>query len=68
MIDRLIGKEVEVGIPGMTYAGTFIGMTETEVYLVTELGWISLPMGEVIFLREKGGESFTPRFEGSDLQ
>lgn len=63
MIERLIGKEVEVGIPGMTYTGTFVGITETEVYLVSELGWISLRMGEVIFIREKGGEEFIPRFE-----
>ncbi|MDA8175329.1 MAG: hypothetical protein M0018_12230 [Nitrospiraceae bacterium] len=48
----LTGKIVEVGTPDMTYTGKLMEMGETEIHLETEMGWVVIPSGNVVYLRE----------------
>jgi len=49
----LIGKEVEVTASGMLYRGRLIEVSETEVFLQSELGWIQLQVENVTEIRPK---------------
>ncbi len=44
---KLIGKDIEVIANGIIYRGRLIEVTETEVSLQTEGGWITIPMDKV---------------------
>lgn len=43
----MIGKEVEVMSSGMAYRGRLIEISETEVFLQGELGWVQLSIETV---------------------
>lgn len=55
MID-LIGKKVEVEANGITYTGRLVEISETEVQLETELGWVTLLTEHVVNIREAGDD------------
>ncbi|HXX80587.1 MAG TPA: hypothetical protein VEI46_03510 [Thermodesulfovibrionales bacterium] len=52
MID-LRGKLVEVIANGIAYTGTLVEISETEVYLEGESGWIVIPVEQVASISEK---------------
>ncbi|HUO76728.1 MAG TPA: hypothetical protein VMU21_04040 [Thermodesulfovibrionales bacterium] len=52
MID-LQGKLVEVIANDITYTGTLVEISETEVYLEGESGWIVIPVEQVASISEK---------------
>jgi len=62
-METLIGKEVEVGVIGLVYAGKLVEVTEAEVHLESETGWLAIPAAQVLFIREKAGGEFSPIFE-----
>lgn len=49
----LIGQEVEVMSDGMLYRGRLIEVSETEVFLQGELGWIQLSVEKVTEIRPR---------------
>jgi hypothetical protein len=49
----LIGQEVEVMSDGMLYRGRLIEVSETEVFLQSELGWIQLSVEKVTEIRPR---------------
>jgi len=49
----LIGKEVEVMAAGMIYTGTLIEVSETEVFLQSNLGWIQIQVENVTEINPK---------------
>ena len=53
-ITGLIGKEVEVTSQGMIYRGTLIEVSETEVFIKGQMGWIQLPVEGVTDIRPAG--------------
>lgn len=52
MID-LVGKPVEVMANGISYTGILVEISETEVYLEAQSGWIVIPIDQVAFIRKK---------------
>jgi hypothetical protein len=52
MID-LRGKLVEVIANDITYTGILVEISETEVYLEGESGWIVIPVEQVASISEK---------------
>ena len=48
----LTGKNVEVRTPDMTYRGKLVEMDEAEIHLETEMGWVVVPSGNIVSLRE----------------
>ncbi len=46
-IQELIGKEVEVLANGMSYRGTLVEVSDTEVHLKTPMQWVALPASSV---------------------
>ena len=52
MID-LRGKLVEVIANDITYTGTLVEISETDVYLESESGWIVIPVEQVASISEK---------------
>ncbi len=50
----LIGKEVEVSASGITYNGRLIEVSDTEVFIQSEMGWIQIMVSDVTDIREKG--------------
>jgi hypothetical protein len=52
-MDRLIGKIVEVSANDITYTGRLVEITETEVYLEGESGWVVIPIEQVAAIKEK---------------
>ncbi len=46
-IREMIGKEVEVFAQGISYRGTLIEVSDTEVHLRTLLQWLTLPASAV---------------------
>ncbi len=60
---ELIGREVEVGTPGMTYSGKLLEMTETEITLQTETAWISVPVDQVSYIKKAPEGSSAPLFD-----
>jgi hypothetical protein len=56
-VSEMLGKEVEVICHGMSYKGTLVEVSDTEVHLKTLAQWISLPassVGEVRLLEKPG--------------
>ncbi len=53
---ELIGKNVLVEANGITYTGRLVEISETEVHLETELGWVTLMTEHVVNIRETGEE------------
>ncbi len=55
-IMEMVGKEVEVLANGVSYRGTLIEVSDTEVHLKTTMQWVSLPASSVsqVKLVEKG--------------
>ena len=49
----LIGQEVEVMSDGMLYSGRLIEVSETEVFLQGELGWIQISIEKVTEIRPR---------------
>ncbi len=43
----MVGKEVEVLANGMSYRGTLIEVSDTEVHIKTTMQWVSLPASSV---------------------
>jgi len=56
-IRELIGKEVEVTAGGMTYRGTLVEVTDSDVTIRTSLQWVSLPSSSVGQMRLAEGRS-----------
>ncbi len=54
MID-LVGKIVDVETPDIIYTGKLIEISELEVYLESESGWIVIPVDRIVLIREKEG-------------
>ena len=56
-VSDMIGKEVEVICHGMSYKGTLVEVSDTEVHLKTLAQWLSLPASSVgeVRLAEKQG-------------
>ncbi len=52
-MDNLVGKEVVVETQETTYTGKLIEIGEEEVYLLSEAGWIVIPVERVDSIREK---------------
>ncbi len=46
-ISELVGKEVEVLANGMSYRGTLVEVSDTEVHLKTSMQWVALPASSV---------------------
>jgi hypothetical protein len=44
---EMIGKEVEVMANGVSYRGTLVEVSDTEVHLKTLLQWVALPASSV---------------------
>ncbi|MDH4163453.1 MAG: hypothetical protein OEW15_12295 [Nitrospirota bacterium] len=69
---QMIGKEVEIIANGMSYRGTLIEVTESEVNVKTLLQWLSLPASSVssIKLAEKRStavaDKLTVTIDGAD--
>ena len=51
----LIGKEVEVTAQGVLYRGTLIEVSENEVFLKGELGWMQLQVDGISSIRPAAG-------------
>ena len=47
----LIGQQVEVTAKGMSYRGRLVEVSETEVFLQGDLGWIQLQVEDVTDIR-----------------
>jgi hypothetical protein len=52
-VDDLIGKIVIVETPETTYSGKLVEMSEEEVHLESEVGWIVIPVERIASMREK---------------
>lgn len=50
-LGELIGKEVEVTAKGFSYRGRLIEVSENEVFLQGDLGWIQLQVEDVTDIR-----------------
>ncbi len=51
-MEDLRGKIVEVGTGYVTYTGRLMEVNETDVYLETDSGWVTIPVDRVAFIRE----------------
>jgi hypothetical protein len=63
-IQELVGKEVEVLANGMSYTGTLIEVSDTEVHLRTPLQWVALPAESVSAVKLRGAVEREPEREG----
>lgn len=52
MID-LIGRFVEVTANDITYRGRLVEISETEIHLESDLGWIVIPIEQVASIQEE---------------
>ncbi len=52
-MDNLVGKEVVVETQETTYTGKLVEIGEEEVYLISEAGWIVIPVERVEAIRKK---------------
>ncbi|HLB25185.1 MAG TPA: hypothetical protein VJM83_02530 [Nitrospirota bacterium] len=50
----MIGKEVVVTASGMIYRGRLVEVSETEVFLQGQLGWIQLRVEDVTEIKPAG--------------
>lgn len=53
----MIGKEVEVIANGMSYRGTLVEVSGTEVHIRSQLQYVSLPVSSVTEVRLQGGSN-----------
>ena len=53
---ELLGKRVVVIANGITYTGKFVEISEEEVHLESESGWVVIPVERVAVIREAEGE------------
>jgi len=51
----LVGKIVDVETPDIIYTGKLIEISEEEVYIESESGWIMIPTDRIVLIREKEG-------------
>ncbi len=66
---ELIGKKVEVEANGITYTGKLVEISESEVHLETELGWVTLLTEHVVNIREaEGGEDLEGKAWGDGVE
>jgi hypothetical protein len=49
---ELLGKQVEVIANGISYTGRFVEISEEEVHLESESGWVVIPVERVAVIRE----------------
>ncbi len=56
-IMEMIGKEVEVIANGMSYRGTLIEVSDTEVHIKSPFQYVSLPVSSVTEVRPVGENS-----------
>jgi ribosome maturation factor RimP len=47
MMHELVGKMVEVNTTEMIYRGKLVEVGETEVYLQSDYGWITIPIDKI---------------------
>ncbi len=52
MID-LIGKIVDVETPDIIYTGKLIEISEEEIHIQSESGWLVIPADRIVLIREK---------------
>jgi hypothetical protein len=50
-IREMIGKEVDVVANGVSYRGTLIEVSDTEVHIKTSMQWLTLPVSAVTSVR-----------------
>lgn len=50
-MQELIGKEVEVSAEDILYKGVLIEIGETEMYLLSDSGWIVVPVEKIADVR-----------------
>ncbi len=53
---ELIGKRVVVDAFGIQYKGVLVEVTDSEVNLQTETGWVTVPMDAVSDIRAEEGQ------------
>lgn len=53
MISNLTGKIVEVAANDVIYTGRLIEAGETEIYLETTDGWLTIAIEQIAFIRMK---------------
>ena len=53
MIDDLTGEIVDLMANDVIYTGRLVEMGETEVYLETESGCLTIPVEQIAFIRKK---------------
>ena len=51
-MQELIGKEVEVTTVETIYRGVLIEISETEVNIRSETGWLVIPLDRVVDIKE----------------
>lgn len=49
----LVGKIVDVETPDVIYTGKLIEVSEVDVHLESESGWIVIPVDRIVLIREK---------------
>ncbi len=50
---ELIGRYVDVIANNITYTGKLVEVSETEVYLEGESGWVVIPVNQIVSIRKK---------------
>lgn len=53
-IREMIGKEVEVIANGISYRGTLVEVSDSEVHLKTMMQWLALPASSVTTVKLAG--------------
>ncbi len=51
-LDKLVNQEVEVVASGVTYRGILKEVSEEEVQILSETGWLSISMDQVNVIRK----------------
>lgn len=49
---NLVGKIVEVVTAEISYTGRLVEISENEIHLEAESGWITVPIEKIAFIRE----------------
>jgi hypothetical protein len=64
-IQEMLGKEVEVIANGLSYRGTLIEVSDTEVHIKSQLQYVSLPASSVteVRLHERSNRQWSDTFE-----
>jgi hypothetical protein len=55
IVTNLVGKIVDVETPDIIYTGKLIEISEGEVHIESESGWIVIPADRIVLIREKEG-------------